>query len=153
MKPFDLEEAKKGAPVCTRDGHSARIICWDVKDSTYPIIALVNNDDNEVDISVTERGSYYEDNQRTSQYDLFMAEEEYEEEHYDISNFKPFDKVLVRDSDEGYWKVNMYSHFGKRIRYPFETLYGFYNQCIPCNEETVHLIGTTNMPLKKYINW
>lgn len=29
MKPFDLEAAKAGAPVCTRDGRPVRIICFD----------------------------------------------------------------------------------------------------------------------------
>ena len=41
MKPFDLELAKKGHPVCTRDGRDARIICYDAKTGEYPIIALV----------------------------------------------------------------------------------------------------------------
>lgn len=31
MKPFDLEAAKAGKPVCTRDGRKARIICFDAK--------------------------------------------------------------------------------------------------------------------------
>lgn len=41
MKPFNLELAKKGHPVCTRDGRDARIICFDAKTGEYPIIALV----------------------------------------------------------------------------------------------------------------
>lgn len=40
-KPFDLEQAKAGKPVCTRDGHKARIICFDAKLENYSIIALV----------------------------------------------------------------------------------------------------------------
>lgn len=39
LKEFDLEAAKLGKPVCTRDGHKARIICFDAKD-TQPIIGL-----------------------------------------------------------------------------------------------------------------
>ena len=42
MKPFDLEAAKAGKPVCTRDGRKARIICFDKK-GAYPIVALVND--------------------------------------------------------------------------------------------------------------
>ena len=41
LKPFDLEEAKKGKPVCTRNGHKARIVCFDVKGANYPILTLV----------------------------------------------------------------------------------------------------------------
>ena len=40
LKPFSLEAAKAGKPVCTRDGHKARIICFDRKDNT-PIVALI----------------------------------------------------------------------------------------------------------------
>ena len=44
LKPFDLEAAKAGKPVCTRDGANARIICFDAKSET-PIIALITTDD------------------------------------------------------------------------------------------------------------
>ena len=43
LKPFSLEAAKAGKPVCTRDGHKARIICFDRKDNT-PIVALIECD-------------------------------------------------------------------------------------------------------------
>lgn len=41
MKPFDLEKARAGHPVCTRNGLKARIICFDRRNDFYPIIALV----------------------------------------------------------------------------------------------------------------
>lgn len=34
MKNFDLEKAKAGYPVRTRDGHETRIICFDRKTTT-----------------------------------------------------------------------------------------------------------------------
>ena len=43
MKEFNLELAKAGHPVQTRDGRPVRIICYDRKDGCYPIVALVNN--------------------------------------------------------------------------------------------------------------
>ena len=46
LKPFDLEKARLGKPVCTRDGRKARIICFDKK-GDYPIVALVNDYNNE----------------------------------------------------------------------------------------------------------
>lgn len=49
LKPFDLEAAKAGKPVCTRDGRKARIICFDSKnDPRRPIVALVEHNDNEL---------------------------------------------------------------------------------------------------------
>lgn len=47
LKPFDLEAAKAGKPVCTRDGRKARIICFDLKNDEYPIVAAVENDSSE----------------------------------------------------------------------------------------------------------
>ena len=44
LKPFDLEKAKDGKPVCTRDGRKARIICFDRIDAK-PILALVRSTD------------------------------------------------------------------------------------------------------------
>ena len=42
MKPFNLEQAKAGAPVCTRNGQPARIVCYDLKGyKNYSILALV----------------------------------------------------------------------------------------------------------------
>lgn len=40
LKPFDIQKAREGKPVCTMDGRRARIICADAK-SEYPVIALV----------------------------------------------------------------------------------------------------------------
>lgn len=40
LKPFDIQKAREGKPVCTRDGRRARIICFDGK-GDQPIIALV----------------------------------------------------------------------------------------------------------------
>ncbi len=40
LKEFNLEAAKSGKPVCTRDGRKARIVCFDAK-GDQPIIALV----------------------------------------------------------------------------------------------------------------
>lgn len=40
LKPFDIQKAREGKPVCTRDGRKVRIICFDGK-GDQPIIALV----------------------------------------------------------------------------------------------------------------
>lgn len=55
LKPFDLNAAKAGKPVCTGDGRQARIICFDRKD-IKPIVALVTVIN---DTSVTEKALYY----------------------------------------------------------------------------------------------
>lgn len=44
LKPFNLEAAKAGKPVCTRDGRKARIICFD-RVNAKPILALIASTD------------------------------------------------------------------------------------------------------------
>ena len=62
--------------------------------------------------------------------------------------FKPFDQVLVRDSEQGIWKAGIFSHYEKESNMPYICIGSFYTQCIPYNEETAHLIGT-NKPYKE----
>ena len=49
LKPFDIQKAREGKPVCTRDGRKARIIAFDANGSK-PIVALVTECDNEEEI-------------------------------------------------------------------------------------------------------
>ena len=57
--------------------------------------------------------------------------------------FKPFDKVLVRNTEEQTWKPNFYSFEGYNSSGHVCTNDMKYAQCIPYNAETKHLIGTT----------
>ena len=47
LKEFNLEAAKAGKPVCTRDGRKARIICFDLNNKNFPIVAIINCDSEE----------------------------------------------------------------------------------------------------------
>lgn len=60
-----------------------------------------------------------------------------------VDELKPFDKVLVRDSDDMIWCANIFSHMGSHGEYVTIGL-GGYHYCIPYNEETAKLIGTTD---------
>lgn len=55
---------------------------------------------------------------------------------------KPFDKVLVRDSDNEKWELNLFSHIDVDDYY---CLRSYWKQCIPY-EGNEHLLGTTNNP-------
>ena len=72
MKPFNLERAKAGATVQTRAGSSARILCFDRDDATYPIVALINNKDLDC---YTLEGKFSTDPGRNVAYDLVMNEQ------------------------------------------------------------------------------
>lgn len=61
--------------------------------------------------------------------------------------FKPFEKVLVRDSEADKWECTFYSHFDSKSkgRYNHNTISGVYVMCIPF-EGNEHLVGTTKNP-------
>lgn len=75
MKEFNLQEAKAGKPVCTRDGRNARIICFDAKRGNYPIVALIDDKGVEYVSYFSLDGKY--DNGVDSN-DLFMKTEKHE---------------------------------------------------------------------------
>ena len=57
--------------------------------------------------------------------------------------FKPFDKVLVRDRDTEAWWCNLFGYIDKDGNYM--CVNGPWNQCIPY-EGNEHLLGTKNNP-------
>lgn len=75
------------------------------------------------------------------------------EPKFDISTFQHFDKILVRDNNTQKWKCDFYDSYVKGVELIFRTTHCWYNQCIPYNKETKHLVSTTEMPPKKYITW
>ena len=79
LKPFDLEKAKAGKPVCTRSRNKARIICFDRKDedNQYPIVALIQEDWRESVSFFSEDGHAAPNGIETS-IDLMMLPEKHE---------------------------------------------------------------------------
>lgn len=77
LKPFDIQKAREGKPVCTRDGRKARIICFDVKGSMYPIIALIEESEGEKLCSYMPNGRSYK-NEKECIDDLMMLPEKKE---------------------------------------------------------------------------
>lgn len=70
--------------------------------------------------------------------------------------FKPFDKVLVRDYNNEPWRATHYSHLDNDLNHYCGSSY--WGQCIPYNEETAHLLGTTQpyepaKPKEYHVSW
>ena len=59
--------------------------------------------------------------------------------------FKPFEKVLVRNNESLKWRCAFYSYFEPYSTYPHVTSNGDYAMCIPFKGNE-HLVGTTNNP-------
>lgn len=57
---------------------------------------------------------------------------------------KPFDRVITRLSDDSIWTANIFSHVDQHGKYVTIGCLSGYHHCIPYNEETAKLIGTTN---------
>lgn len=77
LKEFNLEAAKAGKPIYTRDGRKARIICFDrkflFKGVSYPIIALVEDTAKEETIyGYNEKGKVLIEDDATYKDDLMM---------------------------------------------------------------------------------
>jgi len=80
---------------------------------------------------------------------------ERKDKEFTTNDFKPFDKVLVRQCDERNWQVNLFSHIvpgceNKKVYFCLEYAW---MQCIPYNEETAHLLGTTENYDGPYKTW
>ena len=80
----------------------------------------------------------------------FDANEDNHIETFHREDFQPFDKVLVRDVDCT-WVADFFSHNDEHGYVASGGLY--WEQCVPFNEETRHLIGTTTNYHGKYQTW
>ena len=70
---------------------------------------------------------------------------------FDPKTLKPFDKVLIYDTYEG-WACSLFSHIRER-EYPYSTSSGSFKICIPYNNDTKHLLGTTDEAPEFYRYW
>ena len=71
-------------------------------------------------------------------------------EKFDPKTLKPFDKVLVRCFRNHIWKVDFYSHKRNYKELPYECVGNIYKYCIPYNDDTKHLVGTTDKAPEYY---
>ena len=159
MEQFSLEKylANPSRKVVTRNGRNVRIVCTDMKYKLYPILALeeIPDDNSEYVYAFTKDGKYEIGD--LSIHDLFFAPEKDKErvtvERFDPNTLKPYDKVLVRDCNSGNWVCDLFSHIGNKDTYPFYCVSNYYRWCIPYNDDTKHLIGTSESPSKYYRYW
>ena len=78
----------------------------------------------------------------------------YKKEKFDPKTLKAFDKVLVKGNKmDCVWKCSLHSHFDANYRHAFCANTGIYKMCIPYNEETKHLVGTTEEAPEYYRYW
>ena len=74
-------------------------------------------------------------------------------EKFDPKTLKPFDKVLVRDNKNCTWMATIFSHINNAIIYPYICINSAYKYCILYNDDTKHLVGTTEEAPDFYRYW
>lgn len=65
-------------------------------------------------------------------------------ERFDINTFQPFDKVLVKYGQYDKWLIEYFGFVDSKNALPVTCLCNVYRKCIPYNDETKHLLGTTS---------
>lgn len=98
--------------------------------------------------------SYYVDK---SHFSIWISEQdEYElvPNKFDITTLKAFDEVLVRDYDDCPWGCDYFSHIGTDEISPYVcTGLSTWRYCIPYNDDTKHLLGTTDDCKEYFKTW
>lgn len=73
-------------------------------------------------------------------------------ERFDPKTLKPFDKVIIRIFDFK-WKIDFFSHNSDNECHPYRCVSNSCQYCIHYNDETKHLVGTTDEAPEFYKNW
>ena len=77
----------------------------------------------------------------------------YKKERFDPNTLKPFDRVIVRNNN-GEWRCAIFSHIKDYDSdYRYDCCYMIYRYCIPYNEDTKHLLGTSDEAPEFYRYW
>ena len=127
----------------------------------YPIITTPTEDDCSI-AAFTKDGSSYQ--RKDAECLLFPSKDQrdwskftapwYKKEKFDPETLKPFDKVLVGDTHSKPWRCSLFSHIETdRHLFPYATSGGNYSYCIPYNDDTKHLVGTTEEAPEFYRYW
>ena len=157
---LDLTKILEGCPIGTKlystifGNVSLKEI---VSDREYPIIISQGIKT----IPITKEGKYilYYDGECTlfpdkdqrdwSKFERFWDKPKVE--RFDVNTLQPFDKVLGRDTNDNCWIALFFGHIGKGSH---RAVCGYFSwtQCIPYNEETKRLVGTSD-DCPEYYKW
>ena len=78
----------------------------------------------------------------------------YKKEKFDPKTLKPFDKVLVKLSNDDVWIADFFSYYDKLEKYmKYVCVTHLAVFCIPYNDDTKHLLGTNKEAPEFYKYW
>ena len=154
-----LENCPEGWEFYSSNVGNVRFVRLKLEDSDYPIIFRVEG---RREFSCTKEGWYWKD-YPDAECTLFPSKDQrdwskftapwYKKGKFDPKTLKPFDKVLVRD-EGGVWDCDFFSYIRNRdIHHPYVTIASCCDLCIPYNDDTKHLVGTTDEAPEYYRHW
>ena len=77
----------------------------------------------------------------------------YKKERFDPNMLNPFDKVLGRNVSTDKWGCTLFSNINVDAAHKFHCVGSYYKCCIPYNDDTKHLVGTTDEAPEYYKHW
>lgn len=73
---------------------------------------------------------------------------------FDPKTLQPFDRVLVQCNKSENWRVQLFSYIIEgEVLYPYVCIGCNYKYCIPYNNDTKHLVGTSDEAPEYYRYW
>ena len=125
------------------------------ENASYPIIVKVNNENFE-SFTADGRIIVYFDGECT----LFPSKDQRDwskfnpkKPKFDPKTLQPYMKVLVCNCDGDIWRCSIFSHIYGKDNLPSVCNGIGYKYCIPYNEDTKHLVGTTEEAPEYYRYW
>lgn len=128
------------------------------EDKSHPIIVRIDDDHTECFSIDGKIYSFYD-----GECVLFPSKEERDwskfnpktkQTKFDPKTLQAFDRVLTRDTDTGYWDCDFFAFIKKDgAIFPYSCVNSAYDYCIPYNDDTKHLVGTTEEAPEYYRYW
>ena len=162
---LDLTKILDGCPIGTEFYHAGYGRVWLVGIDLYcgHPIRLSTAGDSIDDVSATKEGTLNilykgecllfpsKDQRDWSKFERFWDKPK--KERFDSNTLQPFDKVLARNYLNDNWTADFFEKIEENdINYNVACVTCKWAQCIPYNEDTKHLLGTTN-DCPEYYKW
>ena len=157
-----LKNCPKGWEFYSSNVGNVRFVRLKLEDPDYPIIFRVEG---RREFSCTKEGLYWKDYPE-GECTLFPSKDQRDwskftapwdkKEKFDPKTLQPFDRVLCQYDNNSIWQCNLFSHIHedyKNLEYPVHGMSNTFMYCIPYNDETKHLVGTTEEAPEYYKYW
>ena len=154
-----LKDCPEGWEFYSSNTGYAKFVALDSENSNYPIILRIEG---KRDFSYTKEGWFWKD-YPDGECTLFPSKDQrdwskftapwYKKEKFDPNTLKTFDRVLTRPSCDEKWDINFYSYTKPSWPWPYTCMDKSYKDCIPYNDDTKHLVGTTDEAPDFYKYW